>query len=490
MRVEVRELAASGAAFGTSGVRGKVEALTDRVCFGYAAAFLGHVAPRGPGRTVALGHDLRPSSPRISAACASAAAALGWRVVYLGALPTPAIALRCLELGIPGIVVTGSHIPFDRNGIKFYLPEGEILKADEAAITAAAVDLPDGAFAGDALAAPAPLPPPDPAGLARYAARVLDFFPPGLLRGRRIGLWEHSSVGRDVLREVLSALGAEVVSLGRTDTFVPVDTEAVGEADQAQAHAWARDHRLDALASTDGDADRPLVGDETGTFLRGDVVGLLCAAHLGARTVVTPVSSNSAVDRSGRFERVVRTRIGSPYVIEAMERAAREGGGPVAGYEANGGFLLGSAVPARGGRTGLAPLPTRDAALPILAVLAIAAERGRPVSSVLEGLPARFTWSDRLQEFPTAEGHALVDRLSRDAGALRAFLEAAGAGPAEGTDRTDGLRVTVTGGEIVHLRPSGNAPELRCYAEADSPGRARALCGAGLRAAAAMAGRG
>jgi len=488
MHVPVSRLAAGGAAFGTSGVRGKVEALTDRVCFGYAAAFLAHVAPRVPGRTVALGHDLRPSSPRIAAACATAAASLGWRAVHLGALPTPALAYYSMQEGVPGIVVTGSHIPFDRNGIKFYGPAGEILKDDEAAIAAATVELDDGAFEGDALVAPVPLPALDPSGLSRFRDRYLGFFPPGLLSGRRVGVYEHSSVARDLLREVLGALGAEVVSLGRTDTFVPVDTEAVGEADQRQARTWAAEHRLAALVSTDGDADRPLLGDESGMLFRGDVVGMLCAGYLGARTVVTPVSSNTAVDRWGRFARVIRTRIGSPFVIEAMERAAEDGEGPVVGYEANGGFLLGSEVAprARGG-LGLAPLPTRDAMLPILSVLALAAERGAPLSSVLTGLPARFTWSDRLQEFDTAAGRALVELLASDRAELERFL--APIGTAREVSSVDGVRVTLGSGEIVHLRPSGNAPELRCYAEADTPDRAAELCAAGLRAAEAARSR-
>jgi phosphomannomutase len=482
MLVPVSQLAQGGAAFGTSGVRGKVEALTDRVCYGYTAAFLAHVGPRVPGRTFALGHDLRPSSPRIAAACATAAAARGWRAVHLGALPTPALAYFAMQESMPGIVVTGSHIPFDRNGIKFYTPAGEILKADEAAISDATVEYDDAAFEGETLSAPVPLPARDPSGLARFRDRYLGFFPPGLLRGRRVGVYEHSSVARDLLRDVLAALGAEVVPLERTDTFVPVDTEAVSDADQQKARAWAAEHRLDALVSTDGDADRPLVGDETGTLFRGDVVGMLCAAHLGARTVVTPVSSNTAVDRWGRFARVIRTRIGSPYVIEAMGRAAEEGDGPVVGYEANGGFLLGSEVaPRRPGARGLAPLPTRDALLPILSVLAHAAEQGAPLSSVLEGLPARFTWSDRIQEVETARSRALLDRLLGDRAFLERFLAPQGV-PAD-VNAVDGVRVTLDSREIVHLRPSGNAPELRCYAEADTPARARELCLFGLRAA-------
>jgi phosphomannomutase len=92
--------------------------------------------------------------------------------------------------------------------------------------------------------------------------------------------------------------------------------------------------------TTDGDADSPLIADEQGRWLRGDVLGILCARELGARSVVTPVSSNTALETSGLFPHVLRTRIGSPHVIAAMAACDF----PVVGYEANGGFLLGSDV--------------------------------------------------------------------------------------------------------------------------------------------------
>lgn len=490
MRISMDRFAGQGVGFGTSGVRGKVDALTDEACFAYATAFLQAVAERGGGeRAVALAYDLRPSSPRITAACAAACAAAGWRAISCGAIPTPALAHYGIQRGLPAVMVTGSHIPFDRNGIKFYTGAGEILKPDEAAIAAAEVEVDGDAFEAGMLRRPPALPAVDPAARELYRRRYLDFFPAGMLRGRRVGLYQHSSVARDLCAEILAELGAEVVALGRTDTFVPVDTEAVGEEDQRRARAWASEHRLDALASTDGDADRPLLADESGTWFRGDVVGLLCAKFLGARTVVTPVSSNTCVERCGAFPRVVRTRIGSPFVIEAMADAARQGEAPVVGYEANGGFLLGNPVERQraAGRAALAALPTRDAMLPILALLAMAAEEGCPLSKLASGLPSRHTASDRLQEFARADSGRLLERLASAPDALAAFF--AEVGQVAELNQVDGLRVTLRSGEIVHLRPSGNAPELRCYAEADEPERAVELCRWALAAASACSPR-
>ncbi|MDD5612941.1 MAG: hypothetical protein PHF75_07850 [Gallionella sp.] len=319
----------SGVAFGTSGARGLVSAMTDEVCAAYAAAFLAVTRRSFSFDRVALGMDLRPSSPRIVAACTAALQDQGITVDFCGALPTPALALYAQDEAIPAIMVTGSHIPFDRNGIKFYRPDGEIGKADEQAIAAAVVELEH---------THCELPEVNPAALAHYVQRYLAFFPMQCFKGLRLGVYQHSSVARDVLVSILEGLGAEVTPLGRTADFVPIDTEAVAEVDVQRGSDWAAQYGFDAIISTDGDGDRPLISDEHGAWLRGDIVGLITAHYLGADKVVVPVSCNTAIELCGAFDSVTRTRIGSPYVIAGMEVA---GTGAVIGFEANGGFLMG-----------------------------------------------------------------------------------------------------------------------------------------------------
>lgn len=454
-------------AFGTSGVRALVSDLNAEVVYAYVYAFIKRmraIHSINDGTVVAVGMDLRPSSPAIAAAVCGALQANGFRVDFLGPLPTPALALHCLSGHLPGVMITGSHIPFDRNGIKFYAPDGEILKADEQAILACPI--PAQALAG-AVTVP-PLPAPDPAATAAYAHRYVGHFGAGKLNGLRVGLYEHSAVGRDLTKSVLAQLGAEVVSLGRSDDFVPVDTEAVGEDDLAQARAWCETHRLDAVVSTDGDGDRPLVFDETGEFVRGDLLGLLCARDLGIDTLAVPVSCNTAIEQSGAFRQVVRTAIGSPMVIAAMNELSGQHARAVAGFEANGGFLLGAAV------AGLAALPTRDALLPMLSLLAAVATQRRSISTLVAALPGRYTYSDRIKAFPQEESRALLARLRQDT-VLQSDVAGKTTAPAR-VDTTDGVRLTFADGDIVHLRASGNAPELRCYAEAAALDAAKALC--------------
>ena len=140
------------------------------------------------------------------------------------------------------------------------------------------------------------------------------------------------------------------------------------------------------------------------------------------------------------------------------------------GYEANGGFLTMTPI-ARDGRK-LAALPTRDAALVAIAVLLLARAHGVPVSRLAELLPPRYTASDRLKDFPTALAQARIAALAAEPAAAAAAFP--GLGDVVAVDETDGLRLTFAGDDIVHLRPSGNAPELRCYTESDSAARAQA----------------
>lgn len=463
--------------FGTSGLRGLVSELTDELCARYTCAFIQAVGANG---TLCIGRDLRPSSPRIAAAVARAAASVGQRPLDMGELPTPALAMAAQAMGAPAIMVTGSHIPADRNGLKFYSARGEITKAEEVEIAHLADAARPAETAAEIAAAMAPA--GDDGGAARraYAARYVDFLGAGALSGLRLGVYQHSSVARDLLVELLSDLGAEVVPLGRSDRFIPVDTEALSAEMRAALADWSAAHRLDAILSADGDADRPLLADAGGRVIAGDVLGLLTARALGASHVVTPVSSNTMIERSGAFTRTLRTRIGSPFVIAGMVEAAEDAGSRPVGFEANGGFLLGFPA-ARGDRT-LAPLETRDAVLPMLMPLVAARAAGGTLADLLSGLPARHTAADRIEGVPTDRSLALVAELAGDADARATFFAPFGTPAA--TDLTDGLRVTFADGLILHLRPSGNAPELRCYAEAGTAAEAAGAMRAALARAA------
>ncbi|MFL9799092.1 phosphomannomutase [Vibrio cyclitrophicus] len=454
MLISSQVIKESGIQFGTSGARGLVDQFTTDVCAAFTYAFMQCMQGQFNFKTVALAIDNRPSSPAMAQACIKALEQLGLEAVYYGVVPTPALAYVAIQDNIPCIMITGSHIPFDRNGLKFYRPDGEITKADEQAILNA-----DAAFT---TISDFPELIVNQRAATDYIARYTELFDASLLSGKRIGIYEHSSAGRDLYAPLFTSLGAEVISLERSDKFVPIDTEAVADADKLKAQNWSKKYQLDAIFSTDGDGDRPLVADENGEWLRGDILGLLCSSAMIIEALAIPVSCNTVVESLDVFKHVERTKIGSPYVIAEFASLAKTYAS-IAGFEANGGYLLGSDVQVNG-KT-LKALPTRDAVLPALMLLAAAGENG--ISPLVNALPKRVTDSDRIQNFATeksllilADGQAnpelLLAKLGFDSAAIK------------NVDVTDGLRLTLDNDDVIHLRPSGNAPELRCYSESTS----------------------
>lgn len=532
--------------FGTSGRRGAVVDLTQLEVYINALAELEYLQslPAEEGGIVRgdeffIAVDLRPSSTayvpeqqgrgELAQAVLAAAREAGMRVVYLGRLPTPALTAHALGLGKGSIMVTGSHIPFDRNGYKTNTARGELLKHHEQPINARVAEVRarvyGQAFAASLFAADGrfktghgELPTVDPAAERAYLRRYPDFFGPSALAGLRLVVYQHSAVGRDLLPAILRELGADVIEAGRSDRFVPIDTENIDAEQLARmqeliAGAAAGHGPIDALVSTDGDSDRPLLlgveDDGTARFFGGDLVGMITAEYLGADAVVVPISCNDAIDR-GPLKAIVepRTRIGSPYVIAGMVAALQRGRQSVCGWEANGGFLTGSDLKRNGRR--LPALPTRDAVLPIVAVLAAARAEGLSLVELFGRLPGRHSNAALLKEFPRTRSRAILQQFSPDTAALvevefgpegvrgfdgygqpmtmtselvarlgsiraalsRYFSKDRGFGDIQRINYLDGIRMFFSNGDVAHLRPSGNADELRIYAVADTRERA------------------
>lgn len=466
--------------FGTSGVRGLVTNMSDEECYLYSKAFIEHLKAKTSANLISLSGDLRSSTPRIKKAVAFAIREEGLDLDNCGDIPTGALTFYGIQKGRASIMVTGSHIPDDRNGIKFNMPWGEILKEDEMEISRRYEELKAknaskrrltfddaGYFAtGFSLS----LGKVNDEARTAYIKRFIDFFPEGCLAGLKVVLYEHSSVGRDILREIFQSLGADLVLVGRSEHFIPVDTEAVH--DEAQLAAWVKENKADALISTDGDADRPLLIDETGRQVRGDILGIIVSDFLKADAVATPVSCNTALEKSAKFKHISRTRIGSPFVIAAMNAYVEAGYQRVTGYEANGGFLTGTDIVSPFTGASLTALPTRDAAFPLIAVLFHSLKEKCPLSELSAHLPPRFMASGVLKKFPINISNKIIEAFTCESeAAAKKYLEDI-FGDIESFDYTDGVRMTFSSSDIVHLRPSGNAPEFRCYTESSSESKA------------------
>ena len=533
--------------FGTSGRRGLLIHLTPLEVYINATAELEYLKqlPTEAGGIRArdrffVAADLRPSSTRMdqngcgeiaqTILCAVADADL--LPVYLGTIPTPALTLYALGQGKGSIMVTGSHIPFDRNGYKTNTALGELMKHHEEPISEWVHRVrhrlysqpanispfgPDGRFKK----AQQPLPFADDSATEAYVARYVEFFGESALEGLHLLVYQHSAVGRDILPRILRSLGARVTEAGRSETFVPIDTENVdqGLMDSMQRLIKAvcrTEGPLDALVSTDGDSDRPLVlaierNTQRAQFVSGDLLGILTARWLKPDAVVVPISCNDAIDRSDLQWLVEpKTAIGSPFVIQGMMGAIEKRKQRVLGFEANGGFL--TATPFFREEASLRALPTRDAVLPIAAVLTAAREASKALLELVADLPPRYSRAALLRDFDRAKSHRILEALTRplkghegvifegdrvflDNGQLPSdpegllalrdrliqfFKVSDGFSSIHRLNATDGLRIQFTNGDVAHLRASGNADEFRIYAVADHQARADTIAALGV----------
>ena len=334
--------------------------------------------------------------------------------------------------------------------------------------------------------------------------------------------YQHSAVGRDLLVEILQKLGAEVTPAGRSETFVPIDTEAIDQAqlDTIQNLCSVTGRTFDAVVSTDGDSDRPLLVAPEGDKLRffgGDILGMIVAEFLGTDAIVVPISTNDAIDR-GPLARVAepKTKIGSPYVIAGMQRAVSKGRHRVCGWEANGGFLTGSDIERNGNV--LTALPTRDAMLPLLCALFAAHNRQIMLPELFATLPHRFSRAAVIRNFPRPTSMKIIERFSPPEAIMQevwyhpdhiivhdpndatlevtkpharrldqirrelqtVFSAESRFAPIARLNYTDGVRIIFANGDVAHFRPSGNADELRIYSVADTQERADAIAGQGV----------
>jgi len=477
--------------FGTSGLRGLLKDMTDIECYINAVGFLKFIdsnSIESENKIVYIAGDLRSSTPRIICSLVKAAYDSNYTPIYCGFIPTPALAHYGLSMASPVLMVTGSHIPDDRNGIKFYKRDGELLKKDEKSmqshvadirqdVYASAIETSDFTITGELKERPEML-PIDTSATNQYASRHIDFFGTSALSGKKIIFYQHSAVGRDSLVDLLRKLGAEVIPVGRSEKFISIDTENVTKQDEKYFTSLATEHPdAFAIVSTDGDSDRPFLIDETGQFHRGDVLGTVVSDWLYSGFAAFPVSSSDALDMflELKHKDYEHTKIGSPYVIAAMNSAKSSGHTNIVGWEVNGGFLLGSKIIRESKE--LSALPTRDAILPIIIGLVSAIEKNIKISELFKTLPQRSTQAGLIDNFPIDVSKKIIQTFTANQVEATALLSSYftvedGFDNVSSINSLDGLRIYFKNGDIAHLRPSGNAPQLRIYSVSDTQDRA------------------
>ncbi len=327
--------------FGTDGIRGAAnrEPMTAETALkvGMAAGLLfrnGHQSSR-----VLIGKDTRLSGYMLEAALTAGFVSVGMDVILVGPMPTPAVGMltRSMRCDL-GVMLSASHNPFGDNGIKLFGPDG--YKLSDTMERAIEIQI-----AGDMtskLALPAAL------GKARrlhdvhgrYNEFVKRSFPKGLtLSGLRVVVDCANGAAYDVAPELLWELGAEVIPVGVSPDGFNINSNCGSTAPETMCRT-VKEYRADLGIALDGDADRVMVADETGTLIDGDQVMAVIADEWARRGqlrgggVVATVMSNLGLERhlNAKDLRMERTQVGDRYVVECMRKKGYNLGGEQSGH--------------------------------------------------------------------------------------------------------------------------------------------------------------
>mgnify|MGYP006272101819 CR=1 FL=1 len=361
--------------FGTDGVRGVYGAdLTDDLAGALGAATARVLRSGGAERPrIVIGRDTRASGPALEVAFTDGACAAGADVMSVGVEPTPAIAFHTAAADADaGVVVSASHNPPEWNGIKLFGRGGrKFPDAMEDAVEAAL------GSPGAAVAAPGDR-VPFPEAEATYADHVVACAE-APLRGMRLVVDCANGAASHVAPLVLGTLGAEVVAIHDAPDGANINA-ACGALHPEVVAAEVLRTGADAGVAFDGDADRALFADATGSVVDGDQVlaasalAMRDAGRLRGGTVVTTVMANEGFRVAMRDAgiRVVETAVGDRYVLEAMLAEGATLGGEQSGHVI---FLDES--------------PTGDGLLTAVRFLSLASRTGRTVADLAAAM-ARF----------------------------------------------------------------------------------------------------
>ncbi|WP_374312618.1 phosphoglucosamine mutase [Dongia sp.] len=332
--------------FGTDGMRGlaNAEPITAMTALRLALAAGAHFTRGGHRHRVIIGKDTRLSGYMLETALTSGFLSMGMDVMLLGPLPTPAVAMltRSMRADL-GVMISASHNPYEDNGIKLFGPDGFKLSDDiEAEIEGRVLGTGFEPVLQGNLAPSAQL------GRAkriddaqgRYIEFVKSSFPKGLsLEGLRVVVDCANGAAYKVAPTVLWELGADVVAIANEPdgTNINAGCGAVHTERLCEQVKASGAHLGIAL---DGDADRVIVVDETGTVIDGDQLMALIAeswqsaGRLAGEGIAATVMSNLGLERhlQNLGLKLHRTAVGDRYVVEAMRRLNINIGGEQSGH--------------------------------------------------------------------------------------------------------------------------------------------------------------
>ena len=326
--------------FGTDGIRGRAneEPLTPELAVAFGRAVAAKFGQSG--KPVVIGRDTRISGPMLEQAVAAGVAAMGIDVMLLGVIPTPAVAFLMRHLsGCAGVVISASHNPFEDNGLKIF--KGDGLKCDDALeLEIEALILGDSLRRQGATGTKIGRIETWPNSAERYAELAVKAYGEELdLHGVRVVVDAGNGAAYGTTPMVLGNLGAEVLAMNVEPDGMNINADCGSTHPQVIQKA-TREFGAQIGLSHDGDADRLICCDETGSLLDGDemlaVIGLdfLKRGKLAQNTLVATVMSNLGLDEcfAAAGGKILRAGVGDRYVLELMLAHDLNVGGEQSGH--------------------------------------------------------------------------------------------------------------------------------------------------------------
>lgn len=328
-----------GRFFGTDGVRGVANVeLTNELAY-KLGRYGAHVLTEGKKHVkILIGKDTRISGDMLEASLAAGIMSMGGDVLSVGVVPTPAVAYLTRHYGADaGVVISASHNPAEYNGIKFFNRRGyKLADAIEDRIetyilggleTEALID-------GDHVGTWETRPDAYKLYCDHLVGKMdVDF------SGLKVAVDCANGAATATAVYALSKLGAEISSLCCEPDGHNIN-KGCGSTHVELVANLVKTGTFDIGLAFDGDADRLIAVDETGTVVDGDRIMAICADYLkqagelARDTLVTTVMSNmglfAAMDRKG--VRIEKTRVGDRYVLEKMLEEGYNFGGEQSGH--------------------------------------------------------------------------------------------------------------------------------------------------------------
>ncbi len=431
--------------FGTSGIRGSAkDLLTNQFCFDIGRAFAKFLTDHKQKGKVAVGMDPRESSSRIKEAFSMGLQKENYRVIDQGIAPAP--AMNYILIADPSFtgscMITGSHIRSDYNGLKFFAFKEEILKNHEEEIgkiyesvkekvkfKPAKIELEKSEKAIDSYKKIL-------LGLAKSPYPnwkvVLDF-----------GNGCQSKIIPDLFKKLNIQTFIINDSL-KPGSLIARDTDAVesGGAALDKLQWKVRKEKADFGIAFDVDGDRGVFINEKGEFIPGDYTGTLISKYSDTKVIVTPINVSQVVETIGKP--VIRTKVGSPYVVETMKKY-----GATFGFELNGGGVSAEVM------------MSRDLGSVTIKILNLLKESKKTLGELVATLPKFYLHRTKV-DCPQELNPIILKTAKKKFKGVK-------------IEELDGLKIWLSSSSWILFRPSSNAPEFRVFAEAKTKEKAKKL---------------